>query len=247
MTDCRNTDAHGEYREAARRWRSVHGFRIAVPFAVLVTTTSARANCPSRTTLDVIAQQAWRAPAVRPKCLAIHASERLTLVVDVATLDLKPPPKNFDPYMNGGQGYAAIVDEAGMITWQDAWNDETPGDMKQWTLVDLDGDGNDELVEEQLHIGHMGSSRSSLRVFAIGSDGVPSLGGELRLHDSFPKDKNACTSTHRLVVHSGRPVTIEITGTRETNPQFSTVDEALCPSKGRHRYRWDGMQLIETR
>jgi hypothetical protein len=169
-----------------------------------------------------------------------------TLVIDNATFDGRPPPSAFSPRTGGGQGYAAIVDEAGAITWQDTWYGDTPGDVKEWTIVDLDGDGSDEIVEERLHIGHMASSQSALRVLSVGPDGVPVLGGELPLHDSLPKARNSCGSTHRLV-RSGRSVTLEIAGTRETDPQLAPVDEKLCPREGRHRYRWRDSRLVESR
>ena len=183
---------------------------------------------------------------MRPTCFAIHARKRLTLVIDTATLDLEPPPRTFDASTNGGRGYAAIVDDTGAITWHDAWDSETPGNVNAWTLVDLDGAGRDELLEQHLHIGHMGSTSSTLRVLAMGADGVPVLGGELPLADSFPKNENACESTHRLV-RTGRTVAIEVTGTRDHDPQFPPADDRRCPRTGRHRYRWDGTQLTEIR
>jgi hypothetical protein len=230
----------------AARSRGVHRVGLVVLLAVSAAATSARAGCPSRAALDAIAQQAWSAPAVRPTCVAIHAHKRLTLVIDTATLDLEPPPRNFDAYASGGRGYAAIVDAAGAIAWYDAWDAETPGNVKQWTLVDLDGDGRDELVEQHIHIGHMGAISSALDVLVIGDDGVPVLGRELPLEESFPKNENACHSTHRLV-HTGRTVAIEVTGTRDNDPQFPPADDGRCPRQGRHRYRWDGKQLSELR
>jgi hypothetical protein len=213
--------------------------------------TSARAGtCPSRDTLDALADESWGGVSLRPRCTAIRADpRRLTFIVDVAAPEGKLPPRDFDPTIKGGYGYAAIVDESGTVLWRQHSYAETPGDWYDWQLVDLDGDGRDELVARDFHTGHMGTSSERLLIYVIGDGKLENVppSGELLLgtHRSAKGDEqNSCRSTHRLV-RDGRRTLIEIVGKRDTDPGLRPVDDGSCPKEGKQRYRWTGTGLVE--
>ncbi len=203
--------------------------------------------CPPRATLDALAKEAWgHDAAVQPKCTAVRARKPLTFVVDIATFEGKQPPRGFDPLRNGAVGYAAIVNADGRVRWQQPESSETPGDWYEWSVVDLDGDGHDELVADHTHIGHMGSSDEELLIYTIG-DGEPTQVAALPLEDHLPAKglgQNSCASTHRLV-RDGRRMAIEIVGKRGNDPQLSPVTGNACPQDGRRLYRWDGQDIVE--
>jgi hypothetical protein len=202
-------------------------------------------TCPPRATLDAIAQDAWEGPAVRPTCSAIRGGEPLTFIVDIATFDRTRPPRGFDPALSGGSGYAAIVDRHGKVRWQQAWSLQVPGDWYDWRVVDLDGDGHDELIANHVHQGHISRS-STISVYTI-EHGEPTERTGLRLADHVsPKatEQNSCSGTYRLV-RDGRLTLIETVGKHGNDPELSPVHDESCAKEGKHLYRWTGEDFVE--
>jgi hypothetical protein len=196
--------------------------------------------CPPAETLDHIAHATWQGPPVEPRCFAIRGKEPLVIVVDGKGVDDKPARAT-----PGALGYAVIVDATGTVRWTDIFNAFTPGDWRTWIVVDLDGDGLDELIDYDDHHGHMGMGGRSLTVHPI-VNGVPGEGSTLEL-DLFGFEKaalqNGCHAASRIVRDHRRSV-IEVVGTRGTDPKLSPAPDR-CPLVGRHRYTWDGAHLVE--
>lgn len=213
---------------------------------MFATSAAQAGTCPPRATLDALAKTAWDGASVQPTCTAIRAREPLTFVVDIATFEGKRPPRGFDPVRGGGIGYAAIIDGNGTVRWHQVSASVVPGDWYDWQVVDLDGDGRDELIAHHVHSGHMSSSLEELFLYTVGN-GEATEAAALPLADHVPAkgfDQNSCTSAYRLVRDGGRTV-IEIVGKRDSDPNLRPVDDEFCPRVGKHVYRWTGKDLVE--
>jgi hypothetical protein len=204
-------------------------------------------TCPPRATLDALAKAAWGGAAGQPACTAIRAREPLSFVVDIATLEGERPPRGFDPARDGAIGYAAIIDRQSTVRWHHESVSDTPGDWNDWLLVDLDGDGRDELIAHHVHIGHMGARSEELLLHTIGN-GEATKANVLPLADHVPPEgfgQNSCTATYRLV-RDGRLTVIEIVGRRGNDPKLTPVYDGACARDGKHVYRWSGKDLVEN-
>jgi hypothetical protein len=202
-------------------------------------------TCPPRATLDALAKDRWSGASVQPRCTAIRAREPLTFVVDIATFEGKQPPRGFDPVLNGGIGYAAIIDSHGTVRWHQTSAARVPGDWYDWKVVDLDGDGRDEVIAHHIHFGHMSSRSEALALYTI--DGEVTEATALPLADHVSAKgfvQNSCTSTYRLV-REGRRTLIEIIGKRGTDPALTPVFDSSCAKDGRYVYRWTGKDFVE--
>ncbi len=163
----------------------------------------------------------------------------LWLVVDA--LDLNASPLATDA--GSVTGYVAIVDRHGKLHWHTTWDSaETPGSWLDWSLVDLDGDGSDELIE----FGHNLSGHESISVMTI-EDGVPGTRFTLPLSHrdgywarEFPAT-SPCEGTYRFARGDRGVQLLEIVG----HPNGEPDNVAQCASAGRHRYTWAGQQLQE--
>ena|SRR5438132_1121235 len=206
-------------------------------------TATATLSCTRSRQLEHTALTAWQGSLVAPTCTSIRGREPLVLVVDAKGFDGKPVG---DPANSAIAGFAAIVDRFGRARWRDAWSNDTPGTWKTWMLVDLDGDGVDELIDLEERHGHMGFGSSRLIVYALTTRGLPTGGSQLIL-DQYGLEKgaeqNGCHATYRIA-RDPRAV-IEVTGTRNTDPRLSPAPED-CPLVGIHRYAWTGAELIES-
>jgi hypothetical protein len=82
------------------------------------------------------------------------------------------------------------------VRWHQESALETPGDWYDWQLVDLDGDGRDELIAHHIHFGHMSSSSEELFLYMVGN-GEPTEAAALPVADHVPAkgfEQNSCTS-----------------------------------------------------
>ncbi len=141
---------------------------------------------------------------------------------------------------DGTPGWLAIVDREDAILWSRLTNPGTPGQTVTVSIVDLDGDGGDEIVAHEIYEGHRGGGSSSLRVFAVHTDGVDEA-GSLSLGEDGGRatGANGCSGRWALVGGRGKRPRVQITATRETDPRFSPAPDT-CPLDGVHRYRWTG-------
>jgi hypothetical protein len=213
---------------------------------MFATSAAQAGTCPPRATLDTLAKDAWGGATVQPTCTAIRTREPLTFVVDIATFDGKRPPRGFDPMLSSVIGYAAIIDGHGTVRWHQVSSSDAPGDWYDWQVVDLDGDGRDELIAHHVHKGHMSASSEQLFLYTVGN-GEATEASALPLADHVPAkgfEQNSCTSAYRLVRDGGRTV-IEIVGKRENDPSLTPVYDTACPRDGKHVYRWTGKEFVE--
>ena len=207
-------------------------------------------KCPPRATLDALAKDTWGGAAVQPRCTALRGSERLTFVVDVATFEGKRPPRDFNPTLHAGIGYAAIIDEHGTVRWHQTSDAEVPGDWYEWQVVDLDGDGRDEVIAHHDHFGHMSSRTEKLSLYTVDKmidTEDPRDAATLPLADHVSAKgfvQNSCSATYRLV-REGRRTAIEIVGKRGNDPTLTPVIDIACALDGKHVYRWTGKEFVE--
>ena len=203
-------------------------------------------TCPPRATLDTLANETWGSAAARPMCTAIRGREPLAFVVDIATFAGKRPPRGFDPELQGGIGYAAIIDEHGAVRWHQTSVAQVPGDWYDWIVVDLDGDGRDELIAYHVHFGHMSSRSEELSVYTVDHCEATDA-TTLPLADHVPAKgfgQNSCTSTYHFL-RDGRRTLVEIIGKRDNDPTLTPVFDTACAEDGRHVYSWSGKGFVE--
>lgn len=207
-------------------------------------------TCLPRATLDALAKDTWEGAAMHPTCTALRGREPLIFVVDIAAFGGKRPPRNFDPMSQAGVGHAAIVDAHGAVRWHQISSSGVPADWYDWQVVDLDGDGRDELLTHHNHFGHTSSRTERLSVYTLDT-GEPAERptGTLPLADHVSAKgfvQNSCTGTYRLV-RDGRRTVIEIVGKRGTDPTLTPVVDIACAEDGKHVYRWTGKGFVEQR
>jgi hypothetical protein len=139
----------------------------------------------------------------------------------------------------------AMVDAGGTVLLDSrAVARAADGDVA-WNMIDLDGDGDDELVEQvstTARIG-IGIGRQRINVYAIG-DGAPVLGGSLTISDTLSDRANGCPGTYRYA-SDGKRQRIEVDSTTQTDPKRARAP-ATCAPPGRHHYGWDGARLNEV-
>lgn len=213
---------------------------------LLAVPSAAAYACPPRAALDALAKEAWDGRSIQPTCTPVRASEPLTFVVDIAAFEGKRPPRGFDPASNGGSGYAALIDKGGTVRWQQTWGAGVPGDWYDWRVLDLDGDGRDELVAHHDHYGHVSSSES-LAVYTV-DHGEVTEAPSLPLADHVSANAagmNSCTASYRFV-RAGRRTLVETIGKHGSDPALNPVCETACASPGKHVYRWTDRAFVEA-
>jgi len=139
----------------------------------------------------------------------------------------------------------AMIDDTGTVLLDSRVAAKAADVDVAWSMVDLDGDGNDELIEQvssPARIG-IGIGRMRVNVYAIG-DGAPVLGGSLAVSDTLGDHRNGCHGAFRYSSEA-KHLLIEVESTTQADPKLAPAP-ATCPPSGRHRYRWDGAKLIEV-
>jgi hypothetical protein len=202
--------------------------------------------CPTGAELDAVAGRAFaRDGELGVICTSLWAGEPLWLLdgyVDV-------------PYDDAGEHggitlATAVVTPAGEVTWSLIDDGYPPAvlDKKaggEWTAIDLDGDGDDELLVIDGWMSH-GYESLSLRVYdVVGRALVAST--ELPMVDDnsgaveTEQEWEICRAEHRLVDDGAGGTLIEVIA----DPRPTKSGEG-CPAPGTHRYRWDGKALVEV-
>jgi len=177
--------------------------------------------------LAAAASAAHAAPArcAKMTCTAVHGFPGRWLAIQEVDYDGRPVHVRG----TGFSGKAALVDDADRELWSNEWDASTPGHQKTWTLVDLDGDGRDELLEYDDYTGHFGSGSQLLIVHQIASDQQsPTEIGRT----ATVEERNSCRSTWKLV---GRR--IELVTTHSRVAKLGSPPPS-CRSEGRHVLAW---------
>ncbi|SRR5260221_7677369 len=192
---------------------------LVVLVALLVATTARATPCPSsRTALVDVARKAFPADRrtvgdrelpLEPKrirCNEIRGHDELALI----TYDA-----------NEGIVLGAVV-SVDNVRWTDGQAEDcTPCTTdRSFALVDLDGDGRDELLVRVHRTGHMSTSADQLDVWTIGDDDVPVAARSLTLgvaasnqgHEDGHSDDYACSSSLRIIAGGGKSRRLELVG-----------------------------------
>jgi hypothetical protein len=198
---------------------------------------AAATPCPDGDALAETARAAWGqgAGTASASCLAVrHAGGTLWILDGL----FEPDP---DEGMVGM--WTAVVRPGGEVvhlTGDDElpWGAAMRSSTTEWTAVDLDGDGDDEVlyVATYEHGGHM---ESSLQVAAI-------RGGELAGGESVPlgRDNSAALmdDDDGLDVCDARWELVDAgAGRRQVAVTYEGDD---CESPGRHLFAWNGRDLV---
>ena len=137
-------------------------------------------------------------------------------------------------------GWVAIVDREDGVLWSRQTYSGMPGQALAFTLVDLDGDGAEEVIAHEIYESHRGGGSAALHVYAVRAEGIDDA-GTLSLGENGGRSTgaNGCSGRWALVGGRGKRPRVQITATRETDPRFSPAPDT-CPLDGVHRYRWTG-------
>jgi hypothetical protein len=186
--------------------------------------------CPPRETSDALAKATWGGASVLPKCTTVRAHDPLTFVVDSSEAD-------------SAIRYGALVDSDGAVRWKAAVLPyTTPSASIDWSFVDVDGDGYDELVVADVDKQHA-LTADFITVWSIDVHGPKNELWQAWLGWSAD-GTNRCGSSYRLVP-DGRRTAVEIVGWRDHDPTRDPAPDDYCPKVGRHLYRWNGRYLSE--
>jgi hypothetical protein len=142
----------------------------------------------------------------RVRCREVHGHEELALVTTEVA----------DGIVRG-----ALV-SGGTVIWTDGQvEDCTPCTTdRSFSLVDLDGDGSDELLVRVHRTGHMSTSADWLDVWTIGDDDVPLKAHSLALgvaasnqgSEDGHSDDYACSSSLKIIAARGNSHRLELVG-----------------------------------
>jgi hypothetical protein len=193
---------------------------------VLIAMTSAAAAAPCPQYLAA-ASEAFGQPLAQVWCRPIKGRSATVLVL--ATLD------GTTEATAGRVGFAmVVVAKTQRILYQEASVPGTPGESFTYSLVDLEGDGQDALLVHHFHEGHMGTSSEYLEALRVRADDVTHLGTLMLGSGMNARDGNSCTSG-QLALVGGRSRRLQITTQYTHLEEFPEV--AGCPPEGTHRYR----------
>lgn len=200
---------------------------------------AAATPCPEGEALAETARAAWKkgAGSIYATCVAVSSGGETLWYLDGY---FEPEPN--DDYMVGM--WTALVTPAGEVRWADGADDFPYGVVMKdasggHQAVDLDGDGNDEIV----FVGgysHGGYDSYMLGVLKVGASGVQAAEGEVALsHDNSaaepdPSELATCDATHELVDAGGKKH-IRITYAGD------------CERTGPVTYAYDGKALVEVK
>ncbi len=211
------------------------------------TAAGERVPCPAEPELYELAGHAFeRAGTSGIVCTALWAGEPFWL------LDgwIEQP---FDESTeSGGVTLAlALVTPGGEVAWVQRDDGYPPSviDRKtggEWTAVDLDGDGEDELLVTDGWNTH-GYETVALLAYDVVDRALVASPGSLPLVDDNSAAiyddgdvPETCTAEHRIVDGPGGEKHVVITA-----DPAATRSGPECPAPGVHTYRWDGKALVE--
>jgi hypothetical protein len=197
--------------------------------------------CPSEPTLTETARTAWNkgTGTITVSCVAVSVGGETLWYLDGS---FEPEPN--DDYMVGM--WTSLVTPGGEVRWIEG-DDDMPYSaimnsyMGDLDAVDLDGDGNDEILYTAGY-SHGGYEDASLTVMRVSADGVESLAGENiplssdnSAADPDPADLSTCDAQWALAEApgGGKQIEIEYAG--------------QCERTGKVVWRYDGKVLTEVK
>ncbi len=208
---------------------------------------AAATPCPSGDALTAAALAAWNKTAgtVEAQCAAMWVDGRSIWLVAGWWM----PPEGGDPEEGIGS-WTGLLTADGHALWSDGQDGLPSGAMDrggtdQYKAVDLDGDGNDEVIYEVAY-DHGGYAQSSLVAAAIRDDKLLA-GKELPLSydnsaaDVDPQDAVTCQATYEVIDGPNGTRRVAITGEHQTGNGGDS-----CAPTGRHVYQWNGEALVEV-
>lgn len=203
------------------------------------TTRAAATPCPADAALTEAARAAWGkgAGTVNAICVAASVGGETLWMLDGY---FEPEPN--DDYMVGI--WTALVTPTGEVRWVDGSDDNPYGVVMKdasggYQAIDLDGDGNDEIVSVGGY-SHGGYDSYTLIVQKVTPAGLESVEGEVPLsHDNSaadpdPSELATCDAQHELV-DAGAAKHIRITYAGD------------CERTGTVTYALEGKALIEVK
>jgi hypothetical protein len=139
--------------------------------------------------------------------------------------------------------YSAVVTPAGAVRWASEGDEVPLGALMRvastsWTAVDLDGDGDDEVLWA-ITYSHGGYDEEHLQAGKLGPSGFEVAGdGILVSHDNSAADPDdgdvrTCDGSYQVIDGPG--------GTRQVVVERTGED---CDPPGRAVYAWDGTALV---
>lgn len=194
-------------------------------------------RCPSGRDLDRVARRTWNAGAgeLAARCVAItHAGKPLWFITGTFASG-----NSFGETF--GKLMRSIVSPDGNTVWSSGFHSVVPlSDLGEWAndhfkAVDLDGDGDDEILHEEVAVigGHQ---HSVLRVLQVSSEveEIESFDLSGPVHDDDGRVIAGHCDGRYSIVHDEDDFTfIEVT----LGPQ--------CDNTGVHRFRFDGQRFHE--
>jgi hypothetical protein len=217
-------------------WQAMVTIAIALPACgrgastprslVNVAPALARIACPSPA--DDVARVAWQRAGgvVSSRCVALIAAGRALWKLE-GTWDSPRPEDLFVEW------HLALIDAGSRaVLWQ---SDGVDGDTVSTdaTVIDLDGDGDEEIVYVWGEPDHDGRGHELLWLVVdhVEGDGLVSA----RMPVPFSDGATGCASTFTAADGVVEVITTQPPGTA-----------GGCLTSGRHRFRWDGKALVEV-
>lgn len=203
--------------------------------------------CPTGDALTALARTAWDNPAgtITARCVELFVGGQALWLVEGSV-----------EHALGDDGEAVDLDRALVVAATGATlskqldTDQPTGVLDKmmgegYTAVDLDGDGNDELIDIT-GWGHGGTQSLSLLVWRIDGNQLRAAGTLAMLDDNSAAVEDeaeirTCRAEHKLVDGPDGGKRIELNATWAGGP-----DPTDCPLEGRHVYAWDGQGLVEV-
>ena len=201
--------------------------------------------CPTADALTALARGAWELAdgTVQVECAALWAEGQAWWYLDGA-VEREDPDEGWSVDM----GRALVAAASGATAWREVDTGMPPATLDRsisgdFTAVDLDGDGSDELLTVSGY-SHGGHEETALHVYRVAGGAVVAAGRLPLSADNAAAvedeaDMILCRGEHRLVAGPGGATRIEITAT-----WIGAVEPDACPPEGRRVYRWTGEALV---
>lgn len=200
---------------------------------------AAATPCPEGEAVNEAARAAWKkgAGSVYATCVAASVGGETLWLLDGY---FEPEPN--DDMMVGM--WTALVTPAGEVRWVDGGDDFPYGAIMRdasggHQAIDLDGDGNDEIVYVAGY-SHGGYDSYNLIVMKVTASSVETVSGEVPLGsdnsaaDPDPSELATCDAAHEIVDAGGKK-------------QIVITYSGQCDRTGKVTYGLDGKALVEVK